>query len=139
MKGFTLIEVLIGVFILTIGIVGVLYIFPLGVQIGKSAQLASIAAYLGQAKIEEFSSVVYDDLLVGQTTEEYGSINDFNFYKRTIQVNCAQPGDFIEVSCNYDLQNDPSPLKKIKVTVFWKSPLGVTEQSVSLTSLTAKK
>lgn len=141
MRGFTLIEVLITIFLLTVGVVGVLAMFPLGTQTTKSAQMASQASHLGQFKIEEMVSKSYDDpaLSIGTTTEDYGTVPDFSFHKRVTSVNCVRPDNLSETECNYDLVSDPDPMKKIEVTVYWKSSLGITERNVKLTSLIAKK
>jgi len=141
MKGFTLIEVIVTLFILAVGIVAVLVMFPLGLQVATFSQTASGALQLGQAKIEEMVSVQYNDLAfyLGSNVEEYGSIAGFERYKRDTSVLCMHHNDLSEVDCDYDLLNDPDPIKKIEVTVFWRSSFGATEQSISLASLVARR
>lgn len=137
-KGFTLIELIVAIFILVVGISAVLQMFPLGIQTAKTAQMATVAAQLGQAKIEEIISKSYDEISVGETTESYGEIPDFDAYKRVTAINCVDL-DLQEVACDYDPTNNPDPVKKIEVTVFWKSPLGVSEKSAKIASLIAKR
>ena len=48
LTGFTLIEAMLAMLVLTIGIVVVLQVFPLGFDIGKSSQIKSQAALLAQ-------------------------------------------------------------------------------------------
>ena len=139
MKGFTIIEILVAVFILVVGIVAVLSMFPLGMQMATANQLASVAAQLGQAKIEEAVSSSYNDTVAGSTLEDYDSIVGFESYKRQTDISCVYYADLSEVACDYDLSNDPDPLKKIEVTVFWKSTFGGSESSINLVSLIAKK
>ena len=139
MKGFTIIEILVGIFILVIGITAVLNIFPLGLKMAKASQMASIATQLGQAKVEEAASDLYNNLVVGSTVEDYGSITSFESYKRETSINCVDNSGLTEVACDYDLVNDPDPMKKIEVTVFWRSSLLATEQSINLVSLIAKR
>ena len=141
MKGFTIIEVLVGIFILAVGIIAVLNIFPLGLQMAISAQAASTASQLAQEKMEEMVSKQYSELsfYLGNNTEEYGSMAGFEKYKRTTDISCVHRDDLSGVDCSYDLINDPDPLKKIEITVFWKSSLGAAEQSVSLASLVTKR
>lgn len=136
--GFTPIELLIAVFILAVGIVGVLSMFPMATRTGKFAQMNSTAIWLGQAKIEELISKSYEDLLIGTTSEPYNSIPNFLSYKRITEVHCVN-SNFEQASCDYDKTNDPYPMKKIKVTVFWRSPFGPSEKNVSIIALIAKR
>ena len=137
LTGFTLIEVLLAVFIVTIGIGGVMAVCPLGVQTAKSAQMASVGSYLAQEKLEELLSKPYNDpaLAPGSALEDYGVITGFNPYKRESRVSCVRPSDLAEVPCDYDLANDPTPMKKVQVEVFWRSFLLVAEKSVRLATL----
>lgn len=134
-KGFTLIEVLVAIFILVIGIAAVLQAFPLGMYIQKSAQLTTTAAQLSQAKIEEIVSKSYSDplLSVGTATESYGTISGFSVFKRVTKINYYDPNNPALIPAA-DLG-----IKKIEITVFWRSPLGVAEKEVKLTTLFAKR
>ncbi|MFH1575354.1 MAG: prepilin-type N-terminal cleavage/methylation domain-containing protein [Candidatus Nealsonbacteria bacterium] len=138
-KGITLIETIIAVSILALGIVGVLQAFPLGAHLAKTAQMSTIAAELGQAKIEQELSGLYDDVPISNTTEDYDSITNFSAYKRITQIDCVRASDLAAISCDYDLILDPSPMKKITVTVYWRSTLGLAEKNISLLSLMVKK
>lgn len=138
-KGITLIETIIAVSILAIGIIGVLQAFPLGAHLAKTAQMSTIATELGQAKIEQELSLPYNDIPITETVENYNSIPDFVAYKRVTQINCVRASDLTEVDCSYDPVNDPSPMKKIEVTVFWHSTLGLGEKNISLMSLIVNK
>ena len=138
-KGITLIETVMAVSILALGIVGVLQAFPLGAHLAKTAQMSTIATELGQAKIEQELSRSYNDLPVANTVEDYGSIPDFLAFKRITQVNCVRASDLATVSCAYDLTNDPSPMKKVEVAVYWRSTLGLAEKNITLMSLIVDK
>jgi prepilin-type N-terminal cleavage/methylation domain-containing protein len=138
MKGFTLVEILIAIFVLSVGIVAVLYMFPIGLEVGKSSQMTTIANQLAQAKIEEVMSKSCSELSSGTSTENYGEVSDFPAYKRVTEITCLNT-DFQPVSCDYDPTNNPNPLKKIKVTMFWKSPLGVSEKTLEIASLIPKR
>jgi len=138
-KGITLIETIIAVSILAVGIIGVLQAFPLGVHLAKTAQLSTVAVQLGQSKIEENISRYYSDVSVGNTLENYGQITGFNAFKRLTQINCVRASDLSQVSCGYDPLSDPYPMKKIEVTVSWRSPLGVAEPNINLTTIIVRK
>lgn len=133
LRGFTIIELLISIFVLTVGIVAVLYIFPLGTQIQKSSQMTTVAVQLSQGKIEETISKSYAEIITGIVEEDYGFISNFSSYKRKTEVSYFDPG------------NPPTPpasdlgIKKIQVTVFWRSPLGISEKEVKLITLIAKR
>ena len=134
-KGFTLIEVLVAIFVLTVGIVAVLQAFPLGTYIQKSSQMTTVAIQLSQAKLEELVSKSYDDSLlsVGTTTESYGTVSGFSSYKRTTRINYYDPNNPSQIPVA-DLG-----IKKIEITVFWKSPLGVAEKEAKIATLFSQK
>ena len=138
-KGITLIETIMAVSILSLGIIGVLQAFPLGAHLAKTSQMSTVATELGQAKIEQELARPYNDLAVAETVEDYGSIIGFDAYKRITQINCVRASDLTEVVCDYDLDVDPTPMKKIEISVYWHSTLGVTEKEISLMSLVVKK
>ena len=138
-KGITLIETVIAVSILAVGIVGVLQAFPLGAHLAKTAQMSTIATELGQAKIEQELSRSYNSIPVSDTVEDYGSMPGFLAFKRINRVNCVQSSDLAAVSCDYDPIGDPSPMKKIEVTVYWRSTLGLGEKNINLISLMVKR
>lgn len=137
-KGFTLVEAIIAIFIITIGIVAVLQLFPVSLQQQKMAEMSTVASQLGQEKIEEILSQSYETLSTGTTTENYGTITGFSAFKRETRINCVN-SNLQSVACNYDSTNDPNPLKKIEMTVYWKSPLGISERSFKIATLITKK
>lgn len=141
-KGFTLIELLIAIFVLGVGIVAVLQAFPIGTHIAKSGQMTTVAVQLGQAKIEEMISKSYAEILCSggvlptcTNTEDYGSITNFSAYKRATKITCIQGSNFSEVT---NCSPDPG-IKKIEVTVSWKSPLGVSEKTIQIATLISKR
>lgn len=134
-KGFTLVEAAIAIFIITIGIVGVLQMFPLSIQTETLAKMTTIASQLGQEKIEEIISTSYDDIATGTIAE--AEVSGFTAFKRVTKVSCVNPS-LEEVACNYS-DDDPNPVKKITITMYWKSPLGVTEKSLKIATLISKR
>lgn len=135
-EGFTLIEVLISIFILTTGIIAVLQAFPLGTKILGSSKRVTIANQLGQAKIEELISQSYVEISFGIIETKHVLDSPFSSYQRETEIVCVDPDlDFSEViNCN------PDPgMKKIKVTVFWKTFFGFSEKNNQIISLITKK
>ena len=131
--GFTLIELLIAIFILVIGIVGVLQAFPLGTYIQKQAQMTTLAVQLNQQKMEEIISYQYSEIIPGTTEEPYGFDTDFSSFKRVINIEYFDP-DNPEVPSMVDLG-----IKKIEVSIFWHSPIGVSEKEVKLATLISRR
>lgn len=129
---FTLIEGLIAIFILSMGIVGILAMFPLGTQVQKSSQLLTAAIQLAQERIEENISNSYNQILVGTTTEEYGSIPNYPYFKSLVRINYYDPLNSIPSDID-------SGIKKIEVFLFWKSVFGSSETSVKLETLISRR
>ncbi len=132
-KAFTLIEVLIAIFILTIGIVAVLQLFPLGVNLQNASQMASISSQLGQAQMEEIISKSYNEISLGTTQESYGFDSSFPFHKRETTVSLFDPNN-PGVPPAEDLG-----IKKIEITVFWDSPFNLVEKEVKIATLITRK
>jgi type II secretory pathway pseudopilin PulG len=132
-KSFSLIELMVAIFILVVGIVSLLQAFPLGTYIESSSQMNSVANQLAQEKMEEINSQSYDSTFVGTAEENYGSIASFTAYKRSTTISYFDPGN-PEVASGSDLG-----IKKMEVTVFWHSSLGPAEKQVQITSLMVKR
>jgi len=112
MRGFTLIEVLITIFILAVGMAGVLGAFALGVQTQSKAKMNTVALGLAQAKIEELASLSYSE--IASFTEDYGEISGFQSYKRETEVAFWDPAN--STTSQTDLG-----IKRARVTVLWDS------------------
>ncbi len=131
-KAFTLIELMVAIFVLSIGILTVLAIFPLGIQVIKSSEMVTIGIQLSQEKIEEIISTPYEAISLGESSEMALS-PPFDSYWRETRVSYVNPAlDFQEVDTD-------KGIKKIEVTVFWKSPFKVIEKSIKLVTLISKR
>jgi prepilin-type N-terminal cleavage/methylation domain-containing protein len=140
-NAFSLVEVMVAIFILVVGLVAVLHIFPFGLHIEEDSKRATIADYLARARMEEMISLSYDEISEGIFELRHPLDSPFNTYERTTEVVCvnAADPDLPEVSCAYNPVNDPNPLKKIKVTVFFEPLFGTSEEKISLISLITKR
>jgi len=132
-KGITLIELLLAIFVFTVGILSVSQTFPLGIHIQKSAQMDTVANQLCQSKMEEIFALSYGEMALGISEESYGSITSFVSYKRRTEISYFDPNN-PSVPPALD-----SGIKKVKITVFWHSPMGVSEKQVAITNLIAQK
>lgn len=133
-KGFTLIELMVVIFILTFSLLAVLVIFPIGMKIARNSQTKTLGIQLSQDKMERLISKPYNDsqLNIGTTTENYGTISEFDYFKRVTRINYYNPADFQEI--NTDLG-----IKKIEVEIFWRSPFKNTEEKINIKSFVSKK
>lgn len=122
-KGFTLVEAMVAVFILTVGISAILVIFPSGLRIVRSSKMATVATHLAQEKIEEIISQPYADI---SSEAEQTLSSPFNAYSRETEVVCFDPNGGLVPNCP-----DDTGIKEIKVIVSW----GITDKKIELTTL----
>ncbi len=127
-KGMTLIEIIIGIAIISIGVVFIISTFPLGMAINQVNQRSNMANFLASSKLEEISSQSYDDLEDGFFIEDYGDIDNFNKYKRTTKIECFDPQN--------DTCSNDTGIKKIEVSVYF---FMITEKNTNLITLVTKK
>jgi len=110
-KGFTLLEILVALSILSIGLLGMAGLTTSIIHGNTLSKKVTTATTLGQDRMEHFSRLGYSSTPSTDTTteENYNSIPDYPFYKRV---------SFIDV-------NSPSAgMKTITVTVYWNSDAG---------------
>jgi prepilin-type N-terminal cleavage/methylation domain-containing protein len=129
-KGFTLIETMTAVFILSVGICGVLVIFPLSLKIIHSSDLTTKAVGLAQEKIEEISSDDYESIEVGTASENLSG--PFNMFTRQTIVSYVDPANAMQDSVS------DTGIKKIAVTISWNSQLSVGQQNLIINGLISK-
>ena len=112
-QGFSLIETLVALTILTVATSYVIGVFPKGLNSSLSALEETTAVNLAQAKVEEVISTPYDEISTGVIME--GSLSsigaDFSRYKRITTVS------YVDSDLNPSISD--LGLKKIKVDVVW--------------------
>jgi len=129
-KGFTLIEALIAIFVLTIGISAVLTMFPFGLQVGNFSQMTTMASQLAQAKTEEIVSKSYSDISLGTIIEDPLD-SPFESFSRETEVT------YVDSSLEYSAVE--TGLKKVKITVSFNSSLKISKKSVEIITLIAER
>ncbi|MEK7653307.1 MAG: prepilin-type N-terminal cleavage/methylation domain-containing protein [Patescibacteria group bacterium] len=133
--GFSLIEALVAVAVLLIGILAVSVAFPLSLKVSQSAEQATIAANLAQAKIEEIFQSGYDNLNIGDIEAKHRlaetSADPFYYYQRETEV------EYIDSNLNHS--ETETGMKKITVTVYWYSSALNAEKNMSLTIIMSRK
>ena len=116
-KGFTLIEVLVAMVILSVGLLGTAALITGIINSNKLSNRISTATVLAQDKIEEIRGVGYAGAGAEAGTEPYGGVN-FPLYKRITGVVAGDPA---------------AGMKKITVTVYWDSDAHSVELKTILT------
>jgi len=139
-KAFTLIEAMVAIFILVIGIVGVSQLFPFNLSLERSSEMRSQGSLFAQAKIEEITSRSYDEIRCSSSLppceEVEDEIPENASFQRETQIKFADPLNNLQEPVPADTDTG---IKKIEVIVSWKSPLLVSEESVSISTLIAKR
>lgn len=125
-KGFTLVELIVSIAILTLLIFGVSSLFSRGLSVVKRSQSITQAANLAQAQVETILSQEYQVVTTG-LYEPRHLIQD-NFERQT-QVTFTNPSTLAPSS------NDEG-LKRIDITVFYRTPLG--EKTFNLSAFIAQ-
>ena len=98
--GFSLIELIISMAILSVGLVGAMRVFPVGLRASQRSELQSRSAILAQRTLESLKLQPWDKLVDETRTDEEGF---------DISVHISQPV--------LQRLSDPSRLKRVEVTV----------------------
>ena len=116
-SGFTLMEVLIAMVILTVGLLGMAALIAGIINSNKLSNRISTATVLAQDKMEDIKRIGYDN--AGGGAEDYNTISDYPLYKRLTDVAAGDPA---------------AGMKKITVTVYWDAD----DHSVALQTILAE-
>ena len=100
-QAFSLIELVIAMAILSVGLVGSMRVFPLGLRASQRAEISSRAAIAAQRAIESLKLKPWDELKEGQTTVTEGG------FEVTTRIAHPTLSDLV----------DPSRLKAVEVHV----------------------
>ena len=114
-KAFTLIEVLLAIFILEIGLLGIAGFYASSFKITKMARNETTAVNLANGLLDEELAIPYDNLTIGTgiQTKYSTDINDpFYDWEKRIDIFYVD-ADLIE-------QPAETNMKKIIVNIFWQ-------------------
>lgn len=130
-RGFSVIEALVVISILSVTIFFIVSIFPSGLANSQFAVSETTAVNLAQSKIEEIVGTSYGDLQVGTTTEATLANLDPDFFgfKRITVIK------YVDENLNDSLVNNG--LKKARVLIYWFDPKKATS-SVTLSTIIVK-
>ena len=107
-KGFTLMEVLVAMVILTVGLLGTAALITGIISSNKLSNRISTATTCAQDKMEDIKRLGYSRMPTSDTptTEPYNSIANYSLYRRVTFT---------------DVGNPAAGMKTVTVTVFWDS------------------
>jgi type IV pilus assembly protein PilV len=107
-NGFTLIEVMIAVIIIAIGTLGAASLTVSVIHGNAFSKRITTATTLAQDRIEDIKRLAYKNANLLEGTENYGSILNYEGYKRVTSIS----------------NNSPIlGMKTVNVKVYWKSDL----------------
>lgn len=121
--GFTLIETMFALFVVSLGMISVLLIFPFVSGRLSAAEKTTQASFLAQAKMETLLAQSYDQLAIGQVVED-SLIENFSNFSRQTDIS------YIDIDLAPS-QNDTG-LKKIIVTITSPTQPDLNYQLVTL-------
>lgn len=125
-KGITLIETIIGLAILSFGMLAIIAAFPLGLRSLSRTQQTNAALFLASSKVEELSGRRYEELELGTSIESF-NMEDYGSFEIETEINCF----------NTEQENcSEEGIKKIKVIVFSTNQ---ESEEVVLTTLITQK
>lgn len=132
-KAFTLVEVILAIFILEIGLLGIAGFYAYSFQITKIARNETTAANLAQGVLDEQIAKNYDDPTLmptpgGGTKIAYSDDPAFANFKKQV--------DIAYIDSNLAVQTTDTHMKKIVVTIYWQEVGG--EESFQTASIKAE-
>lgn len=126
--GFTLIETTVAMVVLMVGLLAVMQFFPFALKIIGDSQNITTASNIAVAKIEQVQAQNYDDISTGTIETKQKISSDPTSYLYDYQRETVV--EYID--SNFATSGTDVGLKKITVNVYWTSPVGLREKSISL-------
>lgn len=114
-KAFTLVEVLLAIFILEIGLLGIAGFYASSFKIIKTARNETIASNLAAGVLEEELAIAYGSL-ANLDRDRYSSDPNNAFYNwyRKVEISCIN-SNLDPITCDSNAH-----MKKIVVTIYWQ-------------------
>lgn len=124
-RGITLIEVLIGITIIIVGILGVAKMFQIAIRVVHDAQATTLATQFALNQLEYITAVPYEEITSGAYETRHGITDNGtpNGFERQTLVTL--------VDQNMNTTTIDIGLKKVATTVFWNSIFG-NEKSIRI-------
>lgn len=116
-KAFTLVEILLAVFVLEIGLLGIAAFYAYSFRVTKIARNQTIASNLASGLLDEKLAGAYDNLAVGAgSREKYSPLENDPFYSWDKKIDIT----YIDSNLVDSFSGPDTNMKKILVTVYWQ-------------------
>lgn len=122
--GFTLIELMIAAFILTVGVAALIYSITFSLQKSREPHDRSVAMDLAQQKLEELRNEDYATVAGGQDLDSLGQPTSIDPY--------GQPGGLFTRVWVVEDDVPMTGTKTVTVMVSWEIPAGSTVQITTI-------
>lgn len=114
-KGLTLVEVLVAIFVLTIGVAGLIASFNASSKQIRSSNNIFLASRLAQGKIEELKNMAYADLIDGTVDYDTSLIGGYTA-TRTWAITTLVANGYKEIDINVSWSEAGRPFQRRLVT-----------------------
>lgn len=132
-RAFTLVEILIAVFVLEIGLLGIASFYTYGFKITKTARNETIASNLATGLLDEQLSNNYDNLTIGAGLKtKYSTDAASPFYNWDQKIDIA----YIDTNLVESYAEPDTNMKKVTVTIYWQTSDG--EKNFQTASIKAR-
>ena len=129
-RGFTLIEVLVAIVVLSIGMLGMSRITVSTVSVHTANEHLAQASSLLQDSMERIKASGYGNINPGTVTNDYDSMSSYNTYGGTT-FDYSKYKRVTSIAANTPATN----MKTVTVTVFWQKD----KQALSASTILAEK
>ncbi len=132
-KAFTLVEILLAVFILEIGLLGVAGFYAKSLNISKTARNETTASNLASGLLDEQLENNYSNLSVGEGTKtRYSSDSNDPFYNWHQKTDIA----YIDSNLSASYSEPDTNMKKVTITIYWME--NTSERTFQIASIKAR-
>lgn len=129
-----MVELLLAVFVLEIGLLGIATFYAYSFKIAKIARNETIASNLATGILDEQMASNYDDLIVSSGSKvPYSAVpgNPFSNFQKQIAISCID-ANLADIACSTSTH-----MKKVVVTVYWTES-GAAERSFQIANIKAE-
>lgn len=130
-----MIEVMVAFSLVTGAFISILQVFPTGLSLNKRSEMASVASYLAQEKIEELWSYGYEDTATGTVESRHRLADDPGDYLYQFQRETAVS----YVDSALSATTSDNGIKRISTTIYYIDALDKKEKSYNITTLISQR
>lgn len=121
--------------IVTGSFIAILQAFPTGLSLNKRSEMASVASYLAQEKIEEIWAQGYENTATGTVEAKHRLAEDSDDYMYNFQRETTV--EYVDGSLSQTASDQG--IKKISTNIYYTDPLDKKEKSYNITTLISQR